>query len=1281
MSNRRKVLKNFHFIKYIAAAAVILLTGCPDPIVAPTTQDTGYFDVSLIIVGSDGYTKEVNFSETVASVTVEVENVIAAVDIELVEEVSGADIKVNNRSLDISSKVPVSLDTGSNEITVKVSPGSVDPFYYTLYIKRKLPNGEAFSSDATLSSLEISSVNNSVLHPSFSPNVFDYDSTVNFNVFEIGLTAIGSDDNSTIEIEGVEVESGTESEMIAIAEGSNTIEIVVTAENEITINNYSLTVFRASEADTVKPVITLVDGSPVYLEVFTAWTEPGYTAYDAVEGDLTSAVEVTGSVITDTVGFAGSFTYTVSDTSANATSATRHVYMEDNTAPVVTLNGANPMRVDKGGSYSDPGAAAVDEYDGDISGSIIISGDTVNPEIEGSYEVIYTSTDSSGNSTSKTRNVTVSNDNDSVPPVLTLLGDNPYEHEVNTAWSEPGYTAIDDVDGNLFSSVIITGSINISSLGTTTLDYNVSDSSGNAAVQQSRTVNVVDNTPPEITLIGASEITVPHGNVYTDPGVIVSDNYDTGLTATVTGNLFTDTVGTYFLRYDAEDSASNEADPKYRTVNVTDQTPPLITLHGSSAITIPLGGTFTDPYDIGNVTASDNVDGDITSSIVISGDIVDVNSTGTYYVFYDVSDNAGLEADRVTLTVTVGDETPPELTLNGSAFMTQEITDTYSEPGWTVTDNLDTDVDVSVSGSVIDHAAGTYTLTYTATDDAGNEDVEIRYVTVNADTEDPVLTLLGNGFMTIEIDEIYSEPGWLVSDNFDLEVEVSVTGSVINGAAGTYTLTYTATDDAGNEDVKTRYVTVNADAIDPVLTLNGNSSMAIEIDEIYSEPGWSVTDNFDTDVDVTVDGSVTNGMPGTYTLTYTATDDAGNEDVKTRTVTVNPESVPPVLTLSGSSSMTIEIHDTYVEPGWTVTDNFDTDVDVTVTGNVVNGNPGTYTLTYTAEDDSGNTDVETRQVTVNTDTDAPVLTLSGSSSITLEIHDIYSEPGWSVSDNFDTNVDVTVTGSVINGSPGTYTLTYTAEDDYGNTDVETRQVTVNTDTDDPVLTLLGSSSMTIEIHETYVEPGWNVSDNFDTNVNVTVDGSVTSGSPGTYTLTYTATDDYGNTDVETRQVTVNTDTDDPVLTLLGSSSMTIEIHEIYSEPGWNVTDNFDTDVNVTVTGSVTNGNPGTYTLTYTATDDSGNTDVETRQVTVNPDTEPPEITLNGAAEMTIPLGEPFNDPGVTITDNFDTGLTPVITGSVAVNEPGEYLLKYDAYDNAGNKALIPVYRSVTVATE
>jgi hypothetical protein len=169
--------------------------------------------------------------------------------------------------------------------------------------------------------------------------------------------------------------------------------------------------------------------------------------------------------------------------------------MVDTTRPVVTLLGDNPMVLEVGTPFSEPGKAATDNYDGDITGSVVVTG-IVDHTTLGTYVLRYNVSDSSANpAEEKTRKVNVT---DTTPPMITLLGDNPMTLEVGTPYTDGGYKATDNYDDDVTDEVTVTGSVNEAATGTYILLYNVSDSSGNAAPEVSRTVNVVDITPVEV---------------------------------------------------------------------------------------------------------------------------------------------------------------------------------------------------------------------------------------------------------------------------------------------------------------------------------------------------------------------------------------------------------------------------------------------------------------------------------------------------------------------------------------------------------------------------------------------------------------------------------------------------------------------------------------------------------------------------------------------------------------------------------------------------------------
>ena len=165
------------------------------------------------------------------------------------------------------------------------------------------------------------------------------------------------------------------------------------------------------------------------------------------------------------------------------------------------------------------------------------------------------------------------------------------------------------------------------------------------------------------------------------------------------------------------------------------------------------------------------------------------------------------------------------------------------------------------------------------------------------DTTAPVITLVGASTINLEQGTAYSEPGASASDNVDGSVNVSISGTV-GDSAGTYTITYSATDSAGNEGTTTRTVIVQeptppADTTAPVITLNGSAQMSLDVGDTFTDPGATAEDNIDGTVDITPSGSVDASTAGQYTISYSATDAAGNTANATRTVTVSGNTPPP----------------------------------------------------------------------------------------------------------------------------------------------------------------------------------------------------------------------------------------------------------------------------------------------------------------------------------------------------------------------------------------------------
>ncbi|MFT7879328.1 MAG: DUF5011 domain-containing protein, partial [Sulfurimonas sp.] len=97
------------------------------------------------------------------------------------------------------------------------------------------------------------------------------------------------------------------------------------------------------------------------------------------------------------------------------------------------------------------------------------------------------------------------------------------------------------------------------------------------------------------------------------------------------------------------------------------------------------------------------------------------------------------------------------------------------------------------------------------------------------------------------------------------------------------------------------------DTSSPVVTLEGEAQVTIQAGDTYMDAGATAYDAFDGRMDPVKSGSVNASVAGTYTITYTATDQAGNTGSISRTVIVVEDNVAPVVTLNGEATVTITV--------------------------------------------------------------------------------------------------------------------------------------------------------------------------------------------------------------------------------------------------------------------------------------------------------------------------------------------------------------------------------------
>ena len=185
-----------------------------------------------------------------------------------------------------------------------------------------------------------------------------------------------------------------------------------------------------------------------------------------------------------------------------------------------------------------------------------------------------------------------------------------------------------------------------------------------------------------------------------------------------------------------------------------------------------------------------------------------------------------------------------------------------------------------------------------------------------------------------------------------------------------------------------------------------------------------------------------------------------------------------------------------------------------------------------------------------------------------------------------------------------------------------------------------------------------------------------------YTLTYTATDIYGNKAEEVIKLTVIANKP-PVIN--GVQDHVIKVGDTFNpEDGVSVVDE-DDDIELKINSNVNTAVPGTYKVLYTATDSKGKTTRAQSIVTVNPKSVTinsiPEIT---ASDKTIKVGDRFTDEdalvGVTAYDKEDKDITnnvKVVENKVDTTKEGQYTVTYSVEDSKGAKAI----KTITVTVK
>ena len=168
--------------------------------------------------------------------------------------------------------------------------------------------------------------------------------------------------------------------------------------------------------DITPPVINLTDSDTISINYKSEYKEPGFSAIDNYDGDVTDNVEIINDIDTSKLG-KYNINYKVKDSFNNETIKTRTVSVVDNEAPKISFN--NPYYgygiLNKKVKLN--GFKASDNYDGDLTSKVEIE-DNTNNKKSGIYEVVYKVKDSSENETIVKRKINIQKKNTKGIPVL-----------------------------------------------------------------------------------------------------------------------------------------------------------------------------------------------------------------------------------------------------------------------------------------------------------------------------------------------------------------------------------------------------------------------------------------------------------------------------------------------------------------------------------------------------------------------------------------------------------------------------------------------------------------------------------------------------------------------------------------------------------------------------------------------------------------------------------------------------------------------------------------------
>lgn len=491
----------------------------------------------------------------------------------------------------------------------------------------------------------------------------------------------------------------------------------------------------------------------------------------------------------------------------------------------------------------------------------------------------------------------------------------------------------------------------------------------------------------------------------------------------------------------------------------TDTTAPTVTAPADLVLSADSGSCarLAVTVALGSATAADDC-----GVVTLTNDAPSSYPVGVTTVTWTATDAAG-HAGTAIQTVTIQDHENPTIVAPFAITVSTDVgLCTASSPALGTATANDNCSGVTIANDApAAFALGTTTVTWTATDAAGNTATATQAVLVE-DHENPTIAVSAADFQCASDVPSTSQAPATAADNCGVPA-VSVVEAT-NGGAGTpvsplvITRTWTATDAAGNAAQTTQTITV-VDNTPPTVAAPADMTLPASAG-VCTRPAASVTLGVATGTDNCSSATFTNDAPGNYslgttTVTWTATDAAGNTAQATQDVTVvdlEPPTLaaPPAVTVTtGPDATTCSA--LVVEALLGVATATDNCPPATVTrSGVPAGNDfpvGQTTLGYEARDASGNTTTASQVVTVLDGTQPSILAPPDVTIVAAAI------PLPAVDVNLGTPVTsdncavVTVTNDAPTSYPlGTTLVTWTARDAAGNEGTATQSVAVTTAT-------------------------------------------------------------------------------------------------------------------------------------------------------------------------------------------------------------------------------------------